>query len=146
MCLRSLLLICILSTALAWRASIQITGTPNRLYGLSASPLYLSALRKRRYLRPIMSGCCPRFKNGGARALHSNEKAIFLQHGVIPGSSQGDLAHLFERYHRGSNVSGIVGTGVGLIRIAIAAALSQPLPLRVFHGASVLGCVVLAWA
>jgi signal transduction histidine kinase len=29
----------------------------------------------------------------------------------IPAS---DLAHLFERYHRGSNVSGIVGTGVGL--------------------------------
>ena len=33
-------------------------------------------------------------------------------HGIgIPAS---DLAHLFERYHRGSNVSGIVGTGVGL--------------------------------
>jgi two-component system, OmpR family, sensor kinase len=29
----------------------------------------------------------------------------------IPAS---DLEHLFERYHRGSNVSGIVGTGVGL--------------------------------
>jgi signal transduction histidine kinase len=29
----------------------------------------------------------------------------------IPAS---DLPHLFERYHRGSNVSGIVGTGVGL--------------------------------
>src|SRR5215475_14168374 len=29
--LRSLLLICILSTALAWRASIQITGRRNRL-------------------------------------------------------------------------------------------------------------------
>jgi two-component system, OmpR family, sensor kinase len=33
-------------------------------------------------------------------------------HGIgIPAS---DMAHLFERYHRGSNVSGIVGTGVGL--------------------------------
>jgi hypothetical protein len=29
--LRSLLLICILSTALAWRASMQITGRPSRL-------------------------------------------------------------------------------------------------------------------
>src|SRR5262249_25866071 len=29
--LRSLLLICILSTALAWRASIQVTGRPSRL-------------------------------------------------------------------------------------------------------------------
>jgi hypothetical protein len=47
----------------------------NRLYGLSASPLYLSALLKSRYLRPITSGCCPRLENGRARALHSNEKA-----------------------------------------------------------------------
>ena len=33
-------------------------------------------------------------------------------HGIgVPAS---DLDRLFERYHRGSNVSGIVGTGVGL--------------------------------
>jgi two-component system, OmpR family, sensor kinase len=33
-------------------------------------------------------------------------------HGIgIPAK---DLDQLFERYHRGSNVSGIVGTGVGL--------------------------------
>jgi signal transduction histidine kinase len=30
------------------------------------------------------------------------------------GIPAADLEHLFERYHRGSNVSGIVGTGVGL--------------------------------
>jgi signal transduction histidine kinase len=30
------------------------------------------------------------------------------------GIPQNDLERLFERYHRGSNVSGIVGTGVGL--------------------------------
>ena len=30
------------------------------------------------------------------------------------GIPQNDLGRLFERYHRGSNVSGIVGTGVGL--------------------------------
>ena len=30
------------------------------------------------------------------------------------GIPSGDLGRLFERYHRGSNVSGIVGTGVGL--------------------------------
>ena len=35
----------------------------------------------------------------------------------IPAS---DLAHLFERYHRGSNVSGIVGTGVGLYLVKTA--------------------------
>ncbi len=33
-------------------------------------------------------------------------------HGI--GIPSGDLDQLFERYHRGSNVSGIVGTGVGL--------------------------------
>jgi two-component system OmpR family sensor kinase len=39
-------------------------------------------------------------------------------HGIgIPGS---DLDHLFERYHRGSNVSGIVGTGVGLYLVKMA--------------------------
>ena len=31
-----------------------------------------------------------------------------------------DLARLFERYHRGSNVSGIVGTGVGLYLVKMA--------------------------
>jgi signal transduction histidine kinase len=30
------------------------------------------------------------------------------------GIPQGDVEHLFERYYRGSNVSGIVGTGIGL--------------------------------
>jgi two-component system OmpR family sensor kinase len=33
-------------------------------------------------------------------------------HGI--GIPQKDLAHVFDRYNRGSNVSGIVGTGVGL--------------------------------
>ena len=36
------------------------------------------------------------------------------------GIPAGDLDRLFERYHRGSNVSGIVGTGVGLYLVKIA--------------------------
>jgi two-component system, OmpR family, sensor kinase len=36
------------------------------------------------------------------------------------GIPQGDLGRLFERYHRGSNVSGIVGTGVGLYLVKVA--------------------------
>ena len=36
------------------------------------------------------------------------------------GIPAGDLNRLFERYHRGSNVSGIVGTGVGLYLVKIA--------------------------
>jgi two-component system, OmpR family, sensor kinase len=34
-----------------------------------------------------------------------------------------DLDRLFERYHRGSNVSGIVGTGVGLYLVKMAVEL-----------------------
>lgn len=37
---------------------------------------------------------------------------VIVDHGI--GIPAGDLDRLFERYHRGSNVSGIVGTGVGL--------------------------------
>jgi two-component system, OmpR family, sensor kinase len=36
------------------------------------------------------------------------------------GIPPGDLERLFERYHRGSNVSGIVGTGVGLYLVKMA--------------------------
>ena len=36
------------------------------------------------------------------------------------GIPAGDLDRLFERYHRGSNVSGIVGTGVGLYLVKMA--------------------------
>jgi two-component system, OmpR family, sensor kinase len=44
-------------------------------------------------------------------------------HGIgIPAS---DLPHLFERYHRGSNVSGIVGTGVGLYLVKTAVDLHR---------------------
>ena len=39
-------------------------------------------------------------------------------HGI--GIPARDLAHLFERYHRGSNVSGIVGTGIGLYLVKTA--------------------------
>ena len=46
-------------------------------------------------------------------ALAADEVVVTIaDHGIgIPAS---DLDRLFERYHRGSNVSGIVGTGVGL--------------------------------
>jgi signal transduction histidine kinase len=46
-------------------------------------------------------------------ALASDEVVVSIaDHGI--GIPAGDLDRLFERYHRGSNVSGIVGTGVGL--------------------------------
>ena len=39
-------------------------------------------------------------------------------HGL--GIPPGDVGRLFDRYHRGSNVSGIVGTGVGLYLVKLA--------------------------
>lgn len=42
-------------------------------------------------------------------------------HGV--GIPKSDLAQLFERYYRGSNVSGIVGTGIGLYFVKMVATL-----------------------
>ena len=41
------------------------------------------------------------------------------------GIPPGDLDRLFERYHRGSNVSGIVGTGVGLYLVKMAVELHR---------------------
>jgi signal transduction histidine kinase len=48
----------------------------------------------------------------GAEVAAEQVVVTIADHGIgIPAS---DLDRLFERYHRGSNVSGIVGTGVGL--------------------------------
>ena len=48
-----------------------------------------------------------------AADIASDEIVVAIaDHGI--GIPEGDLDRLFERYHRGSNVSGIVGTGVGL--------------------------------
>ena len=43
---------------------------------------------------------------------------VIADHGI--GIPEADLKHLFERYYRGSNVSGIVGTGVGLYLVKMA--------------------------
>jgi two-component system OmpR family sensor kinase len=46
-------------------------------------------------------------------AMTTDEVVVAIaDHGI--GIPESDLDRLFERYHRGSNVSGIVGTGVGL--------------------------------
>ncbi|MGB7100852.1 MAG: ATP-binding protein [Xanthobacteraceae bacterium] len=51
--------------------------------------------------------------------IDGNEVVLTVaDHGI--GIPAGDLDRLFERYYRGSNVSGIVGTGVGLYLVKIA--------------------------
>jgi two-component system, OmpR family, sensor kinase len=48
----------------------------------------------------------------GATIVSGDVVVTFSDRGI--GIPRNDLDRLFERYHRGSNVSGIVGTGVGL--------------------------------
>jgi signal transduction histidine kinase len=55
--------------------------------------------------------------NGGpieiSAGIETEQVVVAIEdHGI--GVPANDLDRLFERYHRGSNVSGIVGTGVGL--------------------------------
>ncbi len=52
-------------------------------------------------------------------AVDGNEVVVVVADRGI-GIPPGDLDRLFERYYRGSNVSGIVGTGVGLYLVKIA--------------------------
>jgi signal transduction histidine kinase len=47
-------------------------------------------------------------------AVMANDELIVAVADRGIGIPESDLGRLFERYHRGSNVSGIVGTGVGL--------------------------------
>jgi two-component system, OmpR family, sensor kinase len=61
-----------------------------------------------------------------AETTGDNVAVAISDHGI--GIPKADLDHLFERYHRGSNVSGIVGTGVGLYLVKMAVDL---------HGGSV---------
>ena len=60
--------------------------------------------------------------NGGigleAKVVSGEIVVTVFDHGI--GIPQADLERLFERYHRGSNVSGIVGTGVGLYLVKMA--------------------------
>jgi two-component system, OmpR family, sensor kinase len=59
----------------------------------------------------------------GAEVAASTAVVSVADHGIgIPAS---DLEALFERYHRGSNVSGIVGTGVGLYLVKRAVDLHR---------------------
>jgi two-component system OmpR family sensor kinase len=66
--------------------------------------------------------------DGGAilveAAVIANEAVVSVTDGGI-GIPSGDLSRLFERYYRGGNVSGIVGTGVGLYLVKTAVDLHK---------------------
>jgi two-component system, OmpR family, sensor kinase len=66
--------------------------------------------------------------NGGAIVLEAASTAdevtvSVIDHGI--GIPAADLGRLFERYYRGGNVSGIVGTGVGLYLVKTAVELHK---------------------
>jgi two-component system, OmpR family, sensor kinase len=68
-------------------------------------------------LSNLLSNAIKYSPDGGAivvdAAMAADEVVVVIaDHGI--GIPESDLDRLFERYHRGSNVSGIVGTGVGL--------------------------------
>ena len=66
--------------------------------------------------------------NGGAIVVEAvviaNEAVVAVTDRGI-GIPSGDLSRLFERYYRGGNVSGIVGTGVGLYLVKTAVDLHK---------------------
>jgi signal transduction histidine kinase len=66
--------------------------------------------------------------SGGAilveAAVIANEAVVSVTDRGI-GIPSGDLNRLFERYYRGGNVSGIVGTGVGLYLVKTAVDLHK---------------------
>ena len=74
----------------------------------------------------VLSNAVKYSPRGGAIAVEAEVAAGDV---VVRISDRGigipaaDLVHLFQRYHRGSNVSGIVGTGVGLYLVKMAVEL-----------------------
>jgi signal transduction histidine kinase len=71
----------------------------------------------------LLSNAIKYSTGGGIIEIEAGHKAdevmvAIADHGI--GVPPQDLDRLFERYHRGSNVSGIVGTGVGLYLVKMA--------------------------
>jgi two-component system OmpR family sensor kinase len=76
----------------------------------------------------LLSNAVKYSPNGGGieveAAIVANEAVIAIADRGI-GIRSSDLDRLFERYYRGSNVSGIVGTGVGLYLVKMAVDLHK---------------------
>jgi two-component system, OmpR family, sensor kinase len=74
----------------------------------------------------VLSNAIKYSPHGGAIAVEAEVAAGEVRVRISDrgiGIPAADLVHLFERYHRGSNVSGIVGTGVGLYLVKMAVEL-----------------------
>jgi two-component system, OmpR family, sensor kinase len=89
-------------------APIMMTGDPKLLFQVFSN---------------LLSNAIKYSPGGGAivvdAGVDANEVVVAIaDHGI--GIPARDRDRLFERYHRGSNVSGIVGTGVGLYLVKMA--------------------------
>src|SRR6516165_1561533 len=78
--LRSLLLICILSTALAWRASIQITGTPSRLSSVHSHVLVGPVSRPIRIAPGAFDLTNAAIASGSEATTHHTDRCLLQRH------------------------------------------------------------------
>jgi signal transduction histidine kinase len=90
------------------KAPMPMTGDPKLLFQVFSN---------------LLSNAIKYSPDGGAIEVDADIAAdevvvAIADHGI--GIPAADLDRLFERYHRGSNVSGIVGTGVGLYLVKMA--------------------------
>jgi len=106
----------------------EISPKANLVEDLGPQPLTMSGDRNLllQAVSNLLSNAIKYSPGGGpvtikARIEGDDVVVTVADHGIgIPAS---DLGRLFERYYRGSNVSGVVGTGVGLYLVKIVADL-----------------------
>lgn len=74
----------------------------------------------------LLSNAIKYSANGGlisVKAVVEGANAVITTRDNGIGIPEADMAHMFERYHRGANVSGISGTGIGLYLVKMVVSL-----------------------
>ena len=97
------------------RHTIRVNASEAELLGL------WDARRLRRVLDNVFANAIKYSPGGGAiiatvssRAAGAREEAVLIVQDEGIGIPQADLPHVFDRYHRGGNVRGLSGSGIGL--------------------------------
>jgi signal transduction histidine kinase len=97
-------------------------------FGAAAIPLVGDAKLLFQVFSNLLSNAVKYSPSGGTieveAATVANEAVVAIADRGI-GIPAGDLDRLFERYYRGGNVSGVVGTGVGLYLVKMAVDLHE---------------------
>ena len=97
-------------------------------FGATPVPMVGDAKLLYQVFSNLLSNAVKYSPGGGAVEVEaefaSNEAVVAVADRGL-GIPPGDLSRLLERYHRGSNVSGIVGTGVGLYLVKMAVDLHK---------------------